>query len=63
VAADYYSAMNHVERQLALPEDRLDEIYMWYPKIWVDAAVVRKVIDSLLMFSSIFRELLLDIIH
>jgi hypothetical protein len=25
VAADYYSAMNHVERQLALPEDKMAE--------------------------------------
>jgi hypothetical protein len=25
VAADYYSAMNHVERQLALPEDHMAE--------------------------------------
>jgi integrase len=25
VAADYYSAMNHVERQLALPEDKVKE--------------------------------------
>jgi hypothetical protein len=25
VAADYYSAMNRVERQLALPEDRVKE--------------------------------------
>src|ERR1700690_545647 len=25
VAADYYSAMNHIERQLALPEDKMAE--------------------------------------